>query len=958
MYNTQSAERIGKGESADYRCPDQDNDQKFLHQIQRFGALLDSVQKSINDDNSDALTNIVSGNISREIECSIRAIDTLVESLEYKLMSAVGTLQKRAARLRDLRDKINWQKLDLQSDDVSDTQHAELIMSNRSQEETNLQQENLQFLDNHPGLDINLGPNVDYTKGDDSQSVELGDFLSRPVLIRTRGWSEGGGYFTPDEFYPWFDYFSNPAIKRKLENYYLLKCNLHIKVVVNASPFYYGAGIIAYQPLWEYEQNWDFSTNPNYFDFTLLSQKPHIMIYPQTSQAGSLELPYVWHKEWLDVTSADELRGMGRMAFRTYTNLLNANGTTGTGVSLSIYAYATDVRLAGPTAELSLQAGDVPNDEYKSDGVVSAPASAIARYAGYLKEVPVIGPFATATQMVASAIGNAASIFGYTRVPNVEDVAAYQTKTHPNLAATDIGAPIEKLTLDAKNELTIDPKVCGVNLSDENMISSFVQREAYIGEFDWDNLAVSGNPLQVIRISPNIKRYTASTSNQQTVFFTPMAYIAQMFSYWRGDIIIRMKIICSQYHRGRLEVIWDPAGNMNVAADLSMTNYTKVIDVDSGTDFEFRVPYTQPTAYSESRVEATTINTIYTSSTTLFVEKEVDNGALLVRVLNRQTSPVAAAPIKVLMFARGAENLEFAGPREIPNNYSPYQIQSDDLSEDEFELQASETSIAPMVAQLDMGIKPSSAPDNINLIYMGESVSSLRTIMQRSMPYVLFPPGQPDSVNNFFQMEATQQRMPAFPGYVVGGFFLANNVNGPGTSPYNFVNWCYLNWLSLAFIGNRGSIVYWANPMVPGNKKPYELSISRNSFPIINIISPSAQNHTNIHEYAANASSFNLRECSGLALTNTVTQTGISASVPMYSKYKMHPNNPDVRSFITGPAVEGDGITIALRYDKGVDAQGAVPGAQMYVAAGADFSLIFFSGLQPIYRYNAPILPA
>lgn len=64
-------------------------------------------------------------------------------------------------------------------------------------------------------------------------------------------------------------------------------------------------------------------------------------------------------------------------------------------------------------------------DEY-GQGVVSTVASGVAKATGLLTEIPVVGPFATATSMVAGATARVANLFGWTNVPNVADVQPFK----------------------------------------------------------------------------------------------------------------------------------------------------------------------------------------------------------------------------------------------------------------------------------------------------------------------------------------------------------------------------------------------------------------------------------------------------------------------------------------------------------------------------------------------------
>lgn len=80
-------------------------------------------------------------------------------------------------------------------------------------------------------------------------SAGLADFLKRPVRIASFSWSQSDPIGLLTTLSPWNLYFNNANIKFKLNNFAFLRADLHVKVVINASPFYYGSMRACYQPL-------------------------------------------------------------------------------------------------------------------------------------------------------------------------------------------------------------------------------------------------------------------------------------------------------------------------------------------------------------------------------------------------------------------------------------------------------------------------------------------------------------------------------------------------------------------------------------------------------------------------------------------------------------------------------------------------------------------------------------
>ena len=123
-------------------------------------------------------------------------------------------------------------------------------------------------------------------------------------------------------------------------------------------------------------------------------------------------------------------------------------------------------------------------DEYGT-GPISRPAGIVAKAAGALSKVPGIGMYALATQMAASTVSGIASMFGYSRPITLADIQPYKPTYLGNMANTNVPDTSQKLTLDAKQELTVDPRVMGLGSTDEMTIKSIAQRESFLTQFGW-----------------------------------------------------------------------------------------------------------------------------------------------------------------------------------------------------------------------------------------------------------------------------------------------------------------------------------------------------------------------------------------------------------------------------------------------------------------------------------------
>ncbi len=817
------------------------------------------------------------------------------------------------------------------------------------------QQVTVGFEDELAGQSMDLKHSIGYTQDDYSANSDIQKFLSRPVKIYTINWGVGNTLDSGSHtIQPWHLFFNNAAIKRKLDNYYMLRCNLKVKIVINASPFYYSGAIASYQPLTNMNPAPIRLSAANLLELIPFSQRPHIYFYPQANEGGTMSLPFLYHKEWLNATSAIDLQNMGAIAFQSFTALANANSVAGTDCTIQVYAWAEDVELAGPTLELAVQSKEVSKktkkpqapkgeDEYSHEGTVSKPASALARAMGMLSDVPVIGPYASATSYALDKAAGVASLFGYTDVPVIDDVHEFKNQPFPQLASADIGIPIEKATLDAKNELSIDPSICGVESEDELLISKFVGRESYIAQTTWTAAQAEDTLLYNFNVTPGMVSEESTGGLTKAVYFTPMGFVSRAFHEWRGDIIFRFKFLCSQYHRGRVKISWDPIGDIANTAETTSTVYTKIVDLASCSDVSFRVPYTQTTAYKTT--PSTTAVPLHGSSP-LTSGQGYANGILTVRVLTQQTSPVSSADITLLMFVKGAENLEFANPDSIKNHFSPYMVQSQEVAYDE-----GKTEI------YNLGVEKSTPDPSINHIYMGESIMSLRTLMRRSNFHAYYPFNRTYSATNTIVRYLTSvRRLPALPGYDTNGPFTANELIGIGTHAYNYVHWTYLSWFLQCFVGNRGSVNWQCNAhsTFPMSSVHMERISGHHELPLATsrYMGSAVTTSTTLSGQAYFMQANVPPGLSGATMTGQRTQIAVSLSVPLYSRLKFVSNNINTR--LVGETDEDtthDGLTInsiVHPIDDGDNTSGAI---ELWCSAGADFNPVFFLNCPVIYDY-------
>jgi len=662
---------------------------------------------------------------------------------------------------------------------------AEVVVDSTLHEATDSPEVNVSFLQNK-NVEAAGAPTNHYLH-DMTTFTDIGNFFKRPILVHTFTWNESDPIGFKNGYSVWDQWISNPYVSNKLNNYAFFRGDLHVKMQISASPFYYGMLQASYRPLQLFKADTIYP-GPGNQDLILHSQRPKIEINPSDGDTYEMVLPFIYYYNMVNLQSDFDFSRLGALNYHIYSRLKSANGVTGTGVTISAYAWVDNIVLSGASAGYAAQ-----SDEY-GEGSVSKPASWVAKVASQFTNLPIIGPFATATQIGAGAISKIAQIFGFTNVPVISDTEPLRPEAFPKFASSEIGFPIEKLTLDPKNELSVDPRIVGLPTGDDELlITSLVQRDSFLCRSSWTAADAVGTFKFTTRVTP-VMADVATESSQTILYGVPMQYISALFGYWRGDIILTFRVICSRYHKGKLRISYDPSGvnvagqNIIVNSDTTNTVHTTILDIGETPKLEFRIPYQQRQQFLE--LDPSSVKAWTTSASPTFTrDVNKDNGMLTVRIQNILTGPTATPEVDLLVYARGAENLEFAVPDELDFSHTLTCFKPE-----------SETYSTHVVTKKVMAGDSVSSVDQQYLCHFGENIKSLRQLLRRTSKVStdLFGAGgiPGNSYSYFFK---TLLRMPPSPGFDLNGYSTANKVASVGTAAYNFVEYTPISYVQICF---------------------------------------------------------------------------------------------------------------------------------------------------------------
>jgi hypothetical protein len=552
-----------------------------------------------------------------------------------------------------------------------------------------------------------------------------------------------------------------------------------------------------------------------------------------------------------------------------------------------------------------------------------------------LVDVPVIGMFARATDIGATAVGAIASLFGFSKPNEIKDGAFMRNTPYYSMATSDGSDLSQKLTVTRKQEITVDPTTVGLeDCEDALAVNKMASVESYITQFPWTVSQLSDAWIFSIAVKPVL--YRSSGSAPTRIIPTAAAYVARPFNYWSGTTKFRFQVVCSQFTRGRLAFVYDPNGLGSTTADTNNTTMTTIIDISETKDFTIEIPWMQSQPY----LEHDPINAGDVWGNDGATSDPFSNGILAVRVLNRLVQPDGLTPVAINVHVSAGDDFEVANP--IGEEFKTLRFKPTSGTGESESIKESED--APEQDEMVVTLPAvSSAIDHKAMVFFGERVGSLRQLIKRFTFYRTIDSAAGSTVA--FWTDNSFSQFPAYRTLAGGG----PDTIGAGTG-YQVSN-TYLNYVARAFAGWRGGVRY----KIVYSNADYA-AVVRYIAPQINpLLARSVTTSPNDDTEAqstANLITLLADDSSGSAMTNS-NMRGLEFEIPYASPYRF--SNVTTSNEGTGTYLPYGCGWKTISFIRGTDTVGGtfIQGVDMvHVAASDDFQVFGFVGA-PVYWEQA-----
>ncbi len=483
----------------------------------------------------------------------------------------------------------------------------------------------------------------------------LAEFMARPVAVSTFTWSTAS---VANDVITSFDICSlletTTIWSNKLQGFLNYRGKAVFRIQVNANPFQAGRLLAHFIPFTAHISAETIATRN--LNLVLKTQQPNVEIDCRDS-SGIIEIPYIAPTGYYDRSLATV--DWGKLYISVLSPLVVGSGQT-TSAVVTVWLHFEDFELSAP---FNPQAGSGgkrsraiksrnPSDVEQTTGPISSTLSMVASVADSLSDVPVISEIAKPVAWVADAVGGLASFFGFAK-PRVEvpgqQVVLRNAGTMTTFDGVTQAAP---LSLSARNKVEQMPGFAGSDL-DEMSFNYLKSIPAYFANFSLSTSDSTGDSKWNFDIYPLgiNKQSTVTVAGSPTDTYTyysfpAFVYLANLFTLYRGAIVLTFKFVKTQFHTGRILISYVPIPSPGTPPTTANSSYLlrEVVDLRESQEISLTFPYLKGQDYFST---ASAYGSVY------------------VTVLNPIRAPTTCAQtVDVLVYAHAASDFELQGPRD------------------------------------------------------------------------------------------------------------------------------------------------------------------------------------------------------------------------------------------------------------------------------------------------------
>jgi len=485
-------------------------------------------------------------------------------------------------------------------------------------------------------------------------TTSIKDYISRPKLLYSGTVTD---YITTPLVMDYaFDFLSSADIYEKLKYFNIVRGTFMIKLIITASP--YATGILGLSSSYDTIAAYGAAVLHTPTIINNLQQKTHVNLDLGASTTALLSIPMHLRTPYVmnsnpDNTDLHKLKAY----FYTLTDLSNSQTNTSVAVNYKIYVSLNESDVLIPTPNIGTYTSEM---DRTFNGPISYPSSLLSMVGHRLSDVPVIGPFALAASKLTGGIADVAKLFGFSRPRDL----GKQNYPHELRSALGVGeVQSHAITLDPKQEVTVDPSVFGEH-GDNLSFSNTACRYGLIDKWQWTQAMSAGTQIFSIPVNPCLQYYY----NASGTFYcspNPASYVSYLFEAWRGEMVYKFVLPANRFVRGKIRIYWSPFSTVDTLALVTNNALSVLLDLSMTSTVELLVPWLSNNLYK---------------TTYPFLRYDI---ALIQQQHNGYLHFVVEEPLianntswftEILVYQRCGDDFEFAIPTEKFLSNISYQI--------------------------------------------------------------------------------------------------------------------------------------------------------------------------------------------------------------------------------------------------------------------------------------------
>lgn len=745
----------------------------------------------------------------------------------------------------------------------------------------------------------------------------ISDFLAKPFLVGVFAWNSSlianstVGSITPEYV------LTEPIFSEKITGFKYIRATAVIRLVLNAEPFHAGKLIMSFIPCYH-------SLSGNEFRESCLNQatqQPNVEIDCRDSMC-ILRVPYIAPTDYYEISGPNPRIGWGKLDIHVLAPLKTGSGGSN-DLDVTCFIHFEDVELAAPTLPQSsvriekrsarpTRAKAIPVTDLESrkftGNTLSSALMVGSNVMTSLSSIPTLAPISAPAAWVTRGLAGLASWLGWSKplVDSPPNIVA--RRILPNMANATGSNLAPSLGLYHDTSLTVLDNLGGVE-EDEMSFAHLKRIKAYSSTFSMSTTDIKDTLLYLKFVCPkflgqNITR-VGTTHSWNANSFPPGFYIANYFKYWRGGVKMHIKIAKTDYHSGRIMIVYTPGDQPTYPVTTSSSTYSlrEVVDIRDSNEIVLDLPYLLNTPYQ-------------------IVEKSM--GTLNIMVVNELKAPSTVADsIDFIVYFSCCDDFEVAVPdgRFSNTNNAPQSVLPF------FPQIGMEPSVDGVIGGYTCGEASTKEAESC----VGECFTSIKQLLNRYTKVTFKVPA------------TTYYGYMAFPPYALGGVFTYTTTQTTDQSPQ-----CgdAISAFACGYAFMRGSVKLMSSVKQPAGASAVGYSFKWEQYPAGGVTSYAGV----LDQAELSSGNVFTTPASTLNPVQYYDPVGIvEVSVPYYNKLKctlVDVCNGLVNSSYLYP--EADAYTLP----RTVAAMGYTTSSDVEVllrrAGGEDFQLGYFLGFPPI----------